>query len=210
MLRFFYLYVYFVDELPPDLTMRSFIHFLQKRLVDDEEDIPYLFANLAPSGWNTYEFSGFCHGQKMAYVRFSKELDEEVMKINEISYPPDEELKQVIHMFPLSEAVRYSGIIPTDMERKEEFLTDEEWEKRRVQEKMEREERKKKRIQKSVGSSRAKKQKIHKVKGMKVLSVCSNLMCSFDELFFLISPFNATPPFVTALLKWPLPIEPIQ
>ena len=185
MLRFFYLYVYFVDELPPNLTMRTFIHFLQKRLIDDKEDIPYLFANVAPSGWKTYEFCGFCHGQKVTYVRFSKELDEEVMKINEISYPPDEELKELIHMYPLSEAVCYSGIIPSDMERKEEFLTDDEWAKRKAQKKLEKEELRRKRIQKSLGPGKTKRQKIHKVKGMKVLCLCLDHLDPLDEVFGL-------------------------
>ena len=173
-----------MDELPPNLTMRTFIHFLQKRLIDDKEDIPDLFANVAPSGWKTYEFCGFCHGQKVTYVRFSKELDDEVMKMNEISYPPDEELKELIHMYPLSEAVRYSGIIPSDMERKEEFLTDEEWEKRKAQKKLEKEELRRKRIQKSLSPGKTKRQKIHKVKGMKVFCLCLDHFDHLDEVFW--------------------------
>ena len=164
MLRFFYLYVYFVDELPPNLTMRTFIHFLQKRLVDEEENIPFLFINMSPSAWKMFEFCGFCHGQKVTYVRFSDELDEEVTKINELSYPPDEELKEVIHNYPLSEAVRYSGIIPSDIERKEEFLTDEEWEQRKAQLKLEKEDMKRKRIQKSMGSGKTKSSRCTKLR----------------------------------------------
>lgn len=175
MLRFIYLYVYFVDELPPDLTMRSFIQFLRQRLLVEKEEIPYLVLNNVPGSFRKLEFSGFVHGLQTHYVRFSKELDEEVRRIVEISYPPDEEIKEHMHEMPLSEAVKYSGILPSDVEREEEFLTKAQWEEKKREEKKEREEKKRKVLARAVsrsgvlktGEEKVKKRKIRKLKGMK-------------------------------------------
>ena len=175
MLRFIYLYVYFVDELPPDLTMRSFIQFLRQRLLVEKEEIPYLVLHNVPGSFSKLEFSGFVHGLQTHYVRFSKELDEEVRRIVEISYPPDEEIKDHMHEMPLSEAVKYSGILPSDVEREEEFLTKAQWEEKKREEKKEREEKKRKVLARAVsrsgvlktGEEKVKKRKIRKLKGMK-------------------------------------------
>ena len=176
MMRFIYLYVYFVDELPPDLTMRSFIHFLRQRLLVEKEEIPYLVLNNVPGSFRKLEFSGFVHGLQTHYVNFSKELDEEVRQIIELSYPPDEEIKSQMHDMPLSEAVRYSGILPSDVVREEEFLTKDQWAEKKRKLNEEREEKKRKVLARAVvkgvlrsgEEGEVKKRKVRKLKGMKV------------------------------------------
>lgn len=176
MMRLIYLYVYFVDELPPDLTMRSFILFLRQRLLVEKEEIPYLVMNIVPGSFRKLEFSGFVHGLQTNYVNFSKELDEEVKRLMEITYPPDEEIKSIMHDFSLSEAVRYSGIVPSDVVREEEFLTKEQWAEKKRQKKEEREARRRKVLARSVSKSgvlksgeegESKKRRVRKVRGMK-------------------------------------------
>lgn len=176
MMRLIYLYVYFVDELPPDLTMRSFVLFLRQRLLVEKEEIPYLVMNIVPGSFRKLEFSGFVHGLQTNYVNFSKELDEEVKRLMEITYPPDEEIKSIMHDFSLSEAVRYSGIVPSDVVREEEFLTKEQWAEKKRQKKEEREARRRKVLARSVSKSgvlksgeegESKKRRVRKVRGMK-------------------------------------------
>lgn len=176
MMRLIYLYVYFVDELPSDLTMRSFILFLRQRLLVEKEEIPYLVMNIVPGSFRKLEFSGFVHGLQTNYVNFSKELDEEVKRLMEITYPPDEEIKSIMHDFSLSEAVRYSGIVPSDVVREEEFLTKEQWAEKKRQKKEEREARRRKVLARSVLKSgvlksgeegESKKRRVRKVRGMK-------------------------------------------
>ncbi|KAK8830676.1 hypothetical protein WA577_004404 [Blastocystis sp. JDR] len=147
-LRLMFLFVYYIDELSPTITIREFLHFLQER-IQPGEDVLELFE-FSTIGLRTraLEFDGFVKGNPHKYVDRSEALDEEVFRINEAIIPSDEELRAMIDEAncggcELIRAAQYSGILPGDMERSEELLDSEEWKKRRERERKHRKREKK-------------------------------------------------------------------
>lgn len=147
-LRLFYLYIYYIDFLPKSLTTRTFIEFLQQRLVEEKETIPEHFFNVHPSTFKRLEFTGFPRGSRRMCLDITPEIDKEVKKINALAFPPDEELKKQLALYPLEKAVRHSRIVPSDMDQLEVFHTEDEWRQIHEKEKEKKREKKEKRKQK--------------------------------------------------------------
>ena len=136
MIRIFMLFVYFIDELPSPLTMRSFLEFLNQKLVIEKENIP-IFCFPLPAGTTfSIEFCGFVRGDEFRTFKPSPELDADVIAINKSILPPDEELAALLDEenaggCQLIRAAQYSGILPGgEEEHSEEMLDDDEWDER--------------------------------------------------------------------------------
>ena len=186
MVRLFYLFVYFVDELPRDLTMRSFLAFLRQKLVVEQEDIPYFCYPLSGVNGTNFEFCGFSRGCVTSYTRFSPELDEEVFRLNEFVIPPDEELIQILDGenaggCQLMRAAQYAGIVEGDVERSEELKDKEGWDEWESKEKLQRKLNRKRRSDKTMEDLPAdyvalmKKDRIYKRKRIQKHKVSSNV-----------------------------------
>lgn len=147
-LRLMFLFVYYIDELSPTITIREFLHFLQERIQPGEDVLDLFEFSTIGLRTRALEFDGFVKGNPHKYVDRSEALDEEVFRINEAIIPSDEELRAMIDEAncggcELIRAAQYSGILPGDMERSEELLESEEWKKRRERERKHRKREKK-------------------------------------------------------------------
>lgn len=138
-LRLVYLFVYYIDDMSPTITIRDFLHFLQEHIqLDDDVLKPFELCTIGLKS-RSIEFDGFVKGNPHKYVDRSEALDKEVFRINEAIIPPDDELRAMIDEAncggcELFRAAQYSGIIPGDIDRSEELLDSEEWRKRREKE----------------------------------------------------------------------------
>lgn len=147
MVRIFLLFVYFIDELPEPLTMRSFLEFLRQKLVVEKEEIPYFNYPLQSSMSNSFEFCGFVRGNDFSYVELSPELDKEVARINRIILPSDEELVALLDQenadgCQLIRAAQYSGVLPGGEGQSETLMDEKEWDEYEEREKEEMEKKK--------------------------------------------------------------------
>ena len=138
-MRIVFLFVYYIDELPLSLTTRDLLLFLQEHVVGDQELQKFFYLKIHGLRLSYVEFDGFIRGFPSIYVDRTPELDKEVFKLNEAEIPDDAELEALIEEAncngcELVRLVQYSGIIPGDVERSEEMLDDEEWEKKKKKE----------------------------------------------------------------------------
>lgn len=145
------LFVYFIDELPEPLTMRSFLEFLNQKLVVEKEQIPCFRYALPAAQLSSFEFCGFIRGATNLCYEASPELDKEIIELNKIAVPPDDELAALLDQenaggCQLIQAAQYSGILPGGENQSETLLDDEGWEEleRRNLEMREKEKKKKK------------------------------------------------------------------
>ena len=150
------LFVYFIDELPEPLTMRSFLEFLNQKLVVEKEQIPCFRYALPAAQLSSFEFCGFIRGATNLCYEASPELDKEIIELNKIAVPPDDELAALLDQenaggCQLIQAAQYSGILPGGENQSETLLDDEGWEEleRRNLEMREKEKKKKKKKQSS-------------------------------------------------------------
>ena len=154
MIRLFMLFVYFIDELPTPLTMRSFLTFLNQKLVIEKEEIPFFCFPLNAGTTFSIEFCGFVRGEQLKVFDPSPELDAEIIELNKVILPPDEELAALLDEesaggCQLIRAAQYAGILPGgEEEHSEPMLDDEEWEEYIAKQEEEREEKKKKKKKK--------------------------------------------------------------
>lgn len=136
--RIIYLYIYYINEIPDNCTLRSFIEFLQERIVVQKEEIPSLCFRLKGNRFLDIEFCGFIRGCNKQVEPHSEEVDKEVKWLNELELPSDEELLSMIQSAnaggcQLRLAAEYSRLIPSDMEQSEEMMYEEEWEQLRLE-----------------------------------------------------------------------------
>lgn len=134
--RLVYLYIYYINEIPCNCTLRTFIEFLRERLVVQKEVIPTLCFRLKGKQFCDIEFCGFVRGCSKSAVKITDEMNKEVKWLNELELPSDDELLSMIQSAntggcQLRLAAEYSRLIPSDMEQSEEMLYEEEWEQRR-------------------------------------------------------------------------------
>lgn len=154
MIRLFMLFVYFIDELPSSLTMRSFLTFLNQKLVVEKEEIPYFCFPLNAGTTFSIEFCGYVRGEQIAVYDPSPELDAEIIELNKIVLPPDEELAALLDEenaggCQLIRAAQYAGILPGgEEEHSEPMLDDKGWEEYIEKQEEEMEEKRKKRRKK--------------------------------------------------------------
>ena len=92
-LRLMFLFVYYIDELSPTITIREFLHFLQERIQPGEYVLDLFEFSTIGLRTRALEFDGFVKGNPHKYVDRSETLDEEVFRINEAIIPSDEELR---------------------------------------------------------------------------------------------------------------------
>ena len=128
------LFVYFIDELPTPLTMRSFLTFLNQKLVVEKEEIPFFCFPLNAGTTFSIEFCGFVRGDQFRSYDPSPELDAEVIELNKVILPPDDELAALLDEenaggCQLIRAAQYAGILPGgEEEHSEPMLDDKGWE----------------------------------------------------------------------------------
>ena len=144
------LFVYFIDERPEPLTMRSFLEVLNQKLVVEKEQIPCFRYALPAAQLSSFEFCGFIRGATNLCYEASPELDKEIIELNKIAVPPDDELAALLDQenaggCQLIQAAQYSGILPGGENQSETLLDDEGWEEleRRNLEMREKEKKKK-------------------------------------------------------------------
>ena len=134
LIRLFMLFVYFIDELPTPLTMRSFLTFLNQKLVIEKEEIPFFCFPLSAGTTFSIEFCGYVRGEEFRCYDPSPELDAEVIELNKVILPPDEELAALLDEenaggCQLIRAAQYAGILPGgEEEHSEPMLDDKGWE----------------------------------------------------------------------------------
>ena len=170
-LRLIYLYVYYIDSFSESTTVREMIQFLRIKLVEESETIPEHFFNVHPSSFKRVEFTGFPRGSLHLGMVLTEEIEKEVKMVNDMAFPPDEELEQLLPQYRFAEAVRHSRIVDSDTRQLEEFHVKEEWDVIWEQEKKKsRKERSKRKLERSINISENPEKKMKKKKKMKKVS----------------------------------------